>query len=185
MEFFETLLKRHSTRAYQEKSVEEEKLEKIMGAGLHSASARNRQPYQVYVVKDKDLRKRIVETNNKVNFWMKEAAVIMVICIKADKMPDQNTYEHNYLDAGIMTGNMMLAATAQGLGSCPCAAFDKGEVRKVLEISDDLKPILCLPIGYPREDKKGKIDLSKSYEKLAHFLTHYKKRKVKDIFKIK
>ncbi|MDZ7799037.1 MAG: nitroreductase family protein [Patescibacteria group bacterium] len=185
MDFFETLLKRHSVRAYQTREVEDEKLEKIMGAGLHSASARNRQPYQVYVVKNQSLREKIVQANFKANFWMKEAPVIMVICINASKLPNQGTYEHNYLDAGIMTGNMMLTATAQGLGSCACAAFDKDEVRKIIDIPKDLKPILCLPIGYPREDKKGKFDLSKSYEKLAHFLTHYKKRKINDIFKIK
>jgi nitroreductase len=185
MDLFETILKRHSVRAYLDKEVEEEKLQKIMGAGLHSASARHRQPYKVYVVKNKELREGIVNANFAGNFWMKEAPVIMVICVNAQKAAGQEDIGHNYIDAGISLENMMLAATAQGLGSCACAAFNPEKVKEVLEIPRDLKPIICLPIGYFREGRKGLIDLPKDYEKIIRALLHYKEREVKDIFFIK
>lgn len=185
MDFFETILKRHSVRAYLSKPVEEEKLQKIMGAGLHSASARHRQPYKVYVVKNKGLREKIVEGNFAGNFWMKEAPVIMVVCINADKLSDQKDYAHNYIDAGIMIENMMLAAAALDLGSCAAAAFDSDKVQQILNLPKDLKAIICLPLGYPREERKGVIDWPKDYEKLIHALTHYKERKIEDIFIIK
>jgi len=185
MDFFEIILERHSVRAYLDKPVEEEKLQKIMGAGLHSASARNRQSYKIYVVKDKELRKKIIQANFAGNFWMKEAPVIMVVCIKAKKEAEQEDYGHNYIDAGIMLENMMLAATAQGLGSCAAAAFDPEKVRAVLSIPENLKAIICLPVGYPREERKGMIDWPKDYEKLIHALTHYKERKIEDIYIIK
>lgn len=182
MDLFETILKRHSVRAYLSKPVEEEKLQKIMGAGLHSASARHRQPYKVYVVKNKELREGIVKANFAGNFWLAEAPVIMVICVNAQKAVGQEEISHNYIDAGIMIENMMLAATAENLGSCACAAFNSEKVREVLEISIYLKPIICLPIGYPREERKGLIDLPKDYEKLIRILLHYKERELNDIF---
>lgn len=185
MDLLETILKRHSVRAYLDKPVEEEKLQKIMGAGLHSASARHRQPYKVYVIKNKDLREGIVKANFAGNFWMKEAPVIAVICVNAQKAAGQEEIGHNYIDAGIMIENMMLTATAESLGSCPAAAFDPEKVREVLEVPNDLKPIICLPIGYPREERKGVVDLPKDYEKIVHALLHYKERKVNDIFIIK
>jgi len=181
MNFFELIIKRHSVRAYLDKVVEEEKILKIMGAGLHSASAHNAQPYKVYVVQNPELRKKIVQAQHPINFWMKEAPVIFVICVKQKSL---NEIKYDYLDAGIMIENMMLAATKQGLGSCACAAFSSKKVQSILKIPEKLIPILCLPVGYPRE-KQGIIDVTKSYEKLVHALTHYKERKVEDIFIIK
>lgn len=181
MDIFELILKRHSVRAYQDKPVEEEKILKIMGAGLHSASSRNRQPYKVYVVQNPELRKKIIQAQNPINFWMKEAPVIMVICANKNLLPGQGEIKHNYLDAGIMIENMMLAATELNLGSCACAAFNKEKVQKILGIPEKFQSILCLPIGYPRT-KQGAFDLIKSYEKLVHALTHYKTRKIEDIF---
>ncbi|MFH1366976.1 MAG: nitroreductase family protein [Patescibacteria group bacterium] len=182
MDLFETILKRHSVRAYLEKPVEEEKLQKIMGAGLHSASARHRQPYKVYVVKNKELRTAVVKANFAGNFWLKEAPVIMVICIISGEQND-NKYPH--IDSGIIISNMMLAATALGLGSCACGAFDGVKIKKALDLPENITPIICLPIGYPRVERKGMVDLPKDYEKLAHLLLHYKERKVSDIFTIK
>jgi nitroreductase len=184
MNFFELIIKRHSVRAYQDKEVEEEKILKIMGAGLHSASAHNGQPYKVYVIQNPELRNKIVQAQSPINFWMKEAPVIFVICVNRKLLSGQSEFNDNYLDAGIMIENMMLAVTEQELGSCACAAFSKEKVRKVLEIPEKLQPILCLPIGYPRE-KQGIIDFTKSYEKLVHALTHYKTRKIEDIFERK
>ena len=181
MDFFELVLTRHSVRAYQDKPVEEEKLMKIMGAGLHSASSRNRQPYKVYVVQNPELRKKIVQAQNPINFWMKETPAIFVICVNRKLLPGQGEINHNYLDAGIMIQNMMLAVAEQDLGSCACAAFSQEKVQKILGIPEKLQPILCLPIGYPRE-KQGAFDLVKGYEKLIHALTHYKTRKINDIF---
>ena len=131
MKYFETILNRYSVRAYQAKPVKEEKLMKIMGAGLHSASANNRQPYKVYVVQDENIRKKIVRANSPINFWMKDVPVIMVIAVKTTG--DQEEMKERYLDAGIMIANMMLAATALGLGSCACGAYDDNKVRDILK----------------------------------------------------
>ncbi|MFA5069828.1 MAG: nitroreductase family protein [Patescibacteria group bacterium] len=179
MDFFETILKRHSVRAYLSKPVEEKKLKKIMGAGLHSASAHHRQPYKVFVVKEKKLRQGIVRANHPINFWLKEAPVIMVICLAGGKKEDK---KYPLIDAGIMLANIMLAATALGLGSCACGAFKAEKVKKILKLSINLKPIICLPVGYPRNKRKRMIDLSKDYEKLSRALLHYKDKKIDDIF---
>lgn len=182
MDLLETILNRYSVRAYLNKPVEEEKLEKIMGAGLHSASAHHRQPYKVYVVREKKLRMEIVKAQSLINFWLKEAPVIMVICILSG---DQKDCKYPYIDSGIMLSNLMLAATSLGLGSCACGAFDGEKVKKILELPENFKPIICLPIGYPREERKGIVDWPKDYEKLSRALLHYKDKKIDDIFILK
>jgi nitroreductase len=49
---------------------------------------------------------------------------------------------------------MILAAAAEGLGTCWIGAFIEEEVRKVLEIPDGVKPIALTPLGYPAREAK-------------------------------
>ena len=51
MEFLELAKKRFSVRKFEDKPVEEEKLQKIMEAGRVAPTAKNFQPTKVYVIK--------------------------------------------------------------------------------------------------------------------------------------
>ena len=171
--------KRHSVRSYADQPVEKEEIEKICQAGLHSPSARNRQPYRVIIVDQPDLIKKIAKTNDKINFWLQEAPLIFVICVK---MNSEGRDRNKFIDAGIMLQNMMLMATALGLGTCPCAAFSETRLAEVLEVPKGYLPVICLPCGYPAKRSIGKLRKSKIYEKVVHLATHYKGKKVEDIF---
>ena len=56
----ETIKKRQSVRNYQDKEIPEEILQQILEAGRLAPSANNGQPWKFIVVKDKDLRKKLV-----------------------------------------------------------------------------------------------------------------------------
>ena len=47
---------RTSIRKYQNKSVEDDKIEKILQAAMAAPSAGNQQPWEFYVIKDQPLR---------------------------------------------------------------------------------------------------------------------------------
>jgi nitroreductase len=49
LEFFDVIMNRRSIRKYEEKSVEKEKLQRILEAARLAPSAMNRQPYKLYV----------------------------------------------------------------------------------------------------------------------------------------
>ena len=46
----------------------------------------------------------------------------------------------------------MLACRTQGIGSCPVRGFDQDQVSEKLDLKESERPILLLPIGYPKED---------------------------------
>jgi nitroreductase len=58
-----------------------------------------------------------------------------------------------YIDVGTATENMLLAAHVLGLGAGPVTSFNKGAVRVLLNIPDDVDPelIVCLGRSAPRE----------------------------------
>ena len=43
----------------------------------------------------------------------------------------------------------ILAVTTEGLGTCWIANFDSAEVERILELPDDVNPIVLTPLGYP------------------------------------
>lgn len=61
MEFMEVVRSRHSVRTYEDKAVEDEKLELILECGRLAPSARNSQCWDFVVVKNKDTIERIGE----------------------------------------------------------------------------------------------------------------------------
>ena len=58
------------------------------------------------------------------------------------------------VDIEIALEHLMLAATAEGLGTCWIGAFFEEEVKKLLSIPDDVKVVALTPVGYPAGEKK-------------------------------
>jgi nitroreductase len=45
----------------------------------------------------------------------------------------------------------MLACKTQGIGTCPVRGFKQRKIRKKLDLKDSERPILLIPMGYPKE----------------------------------
>lgn len=56
-----------------------------------------------------------------------------------------------HLEAGHVCQNILLQATALGLGAVPVGAFDDGHVRKIINLSGEYVPLYVVPVGYPAE----------------------------------
>jgi SagB-type dehydrogenase family enzyme len=54
------------------------------------------------------------------------------------------------LEAGHAAQDILLEATALGLGAVPVGAFDDATVRRVLELPADRLPLYLIPVGRPR-----------------------------------
>jgi nitroreductase len=52
------------------------------------------------------------------------------------------------VDATIAMDHLILAATAEGLGTCWIGAFRPERLREVLGIPGDLEPVALTPLGY-------------------------------------
>jgi len=48
----------------------------------------------------------------------------------------------------------MLACQNYGIGTCPVRGFETEKLFKNLDLQDDERPILLMPIGYPKERKR-------------------------------
>ena len=148
MEFYEVINKRRSIRAYKKDPVEDSKLSRILNAARLAPTAANRQPYSLIVVKDEETKLKLKDAYSQE--WFFTAPVIVCACALPDdawKRNDGKGYVD--VDVAIAMDHLILAASAEGLGTCWIAAFKPEVVREVLNIPDNMEPLILTPLGYP------------------------------------
>lgn len=148
MDFYEVIRKRRSIRAYKSDPVEEDKLQRILNAARLAPSAANRQPVFFIIVKDSKVKHKLRDAYSQK--WFFTAPIIICACAvsgKAWKSSDGKAYVD--VDVAIATDHLILAASAEGLGTCWIAAFKPKVVREVLNIPEDMDPLILTPLGYP------------------------------------
>ncbi len=82
----------------------------------------------------------------------KEAAGYIYQRKMPEKVEDVIIPDSGYLDLGIAIQNMVIMATALGLGSCWVRLFNQKELHRALGLPDNLVPVVLLPVGYPAQD---------------------------------
>ena len=69
----------------------------------------------------------------------------------AQKYGDQRGSRYVHIEAGHAAQNLLLQATALGLGAVPIGAFNDQEVQQALGLVEDHQPLYLLPVGHPGE----------------------------------
>ena len=151
MEFHDVIRSRRSIRAYRSDPVEEDKLERILEAARRAPSAANRQPVCFYVIREEETRSALLEAYSQQ--WFANAPVIICACSRPEeawRRSDGKSYAD--VDLTIAMDHLILAATAEGLGTCWIGAFKPEPLRRLLGIPDELEPVALTPLGYPDEE---------------------------------
>jgi len=154
MDLFEAIKTRQSVRAYQNREVEDAKLQALLAAVNQAPSAGNLQAYQIYLVRDAGLKQALAKAALDQQS-LTQAPLVLVFC--ADEVRASARYrergEHLYSvqDATVAVAYAQLAATALGLATCWVGAFDEARVARIMELPRGDRPVAMLPIGYAAE----------------------------------
>ena len=154
MEFFEVIERRHSCRSYSEKSVEETKLNRILGVLDRTPSAGGLKAFSVVVISREEEKKRLSEAALGQEF-VAEAPISLVFFAEpeasARKYGERGRRLYAIQDATIAAAYVQLAAVAQGLSCAWVGAFSDEEVKKICGAKENSVPIAIIPIGYGLE----------------------------------
>ena len=152
MDFFAVVQKRRSVRAYAQKTVDEDKLRRLLEAVNQAPSAGDLQAYEVVVVSDPDAKAALARAAHGQDF-ISEAPLVLVFCANAGRSSGQYGRRGADLycvqDATIAAAYAQLAAVALGLSTVWVGAFEPSAVARVV---GGLKPVCIMPVGYPAED---------------------------------
>ena len=161
----ENIAERKSVRKYLNKSVEEDKIDAIVKAGMAAPSGMDRRPWEFVVVTD---REALDSMAAKLPYakMLTNAPLAIVVC------GDTTRSSYWYLDCSAATQNILLAAESLGLGAVWTAAYPYEDrmqvVRKYTALPENILPLCVIPFGYPatQQQPKQKYDEKKiHYEK--------------------
>jgi len=157
MQFEELAKHRFSSRHYQPQPIEREKLLKVLEAARVSPSAANKQPWKFYVFEGREAVMRIAEAYHRE--WLKDAPVVIVACTDHNKSWKRASdgKDHADIDVAIAVDHMTLQATDLGLATCWICNFDADKCRKILDLPENIEPVVILPLVYPSD----KADLNR------------------------
>ena len=148
-----SIFHRVSIRKYQDKPVEREKIEAILRAAMQAPSATNQQPWEFYVVTD---REKLQELSRVTPFsrMVAEAPVAIVPAYRKEvRLPF-----FAQIDMSICMENLWLETDAQGLGGVWLGIAPAEEMMKKVEgiigMPDSLRAFAVFPLGYPAEEKE-------------------------------
>lgn len=163
-DFLQLAVSRQSDRAYDmSRSVEMEKLERILEAARLSPSACNAQPWRFVVITDPELSVKVGKASAGLgmNKFAKEAPIHILVVEESmnvtaflgAKIKDKY---FPLIDIGIAAAHITLAAEYEGLGSCIMGWFDEKEIKKLTGIPVHKRLLLDIVIGYPLKEKRKK-----------------------------
>ena len=148
-----SIFHRISVRKYEQRAVDPEKIEMMLKAAMAAPSACNQQPWEFYVVTDKELIGQLSEASPYAK-CAKEAPVVFVPCFRSEGIAP----EYFNIDMSAAVENLLLEADTLGLGAVWMGISpDEGRmeaVRKVLDIPVNLNAFALVPCGYPAEERE-------------------------------
>lgn len=152
-----SIFHRVSVRKFQEKEVESDKLELILRAGMQAPSAYNLQPWEFYVVRNREVINELSQVSKYLPCAKNAPLVIVSVYRENVRVP-----QYNHINLSIAMENMWLEADSLGLGAvwlgvCP---FEENmlKVDQILHLPQGLRTFALLAVGYPLTEPKAQQD---------------------------
>ncbi|MBE0466166.1 MAG: nitroreductase family protein [Candidatus Desulforudis sp.] len=163
---------RSSIRRFRPDPVPRELLDQLVEAARWAPNAGNLQPWHFYVVTTPDRRRCLAQAALKQDF-VAAAPVCIVVCAEPDRSAshyrERGRTLYCYQDTAAAAQNILLAATAAGLGSCWVGAFHEDRVVACLGIPRGRIPVALIPIGYPDREPENRTH-RRPVEDIATFI---------------
>jgi len=162
------LHERASVRQFADRRIEEDVLDAVLDAGVHSATGAM-QPYSIIVVDDPDDRQKLHDIDGCGQKQIAEAPVVLLFCLDMHRnarwaelrtapFTATSSFEEwwvSFLDVAICAQSICTAADAMGLGSVYIGTvyMHFRELREFFDMPEGVFPVVMVCMGYPREER--------------------------------
>lgn len=150
MELEKVIKERFSCRKFSDKKVDRKVIEEILEAGRLAPTAKNFQPFKVYVIDSEEGLSKV----DKASQCRYNAPVVLLVCGDKDTTYVKNNSPMYVMDCSIVTTHMMLEATNIGVDNIWIELFDNDILKEEFNIPSNLEPVCLLPIGYKVDECK-------------------------------
>jgi nitroreductase len=147
---YEAIVSKRDTRQFEGGPVPEEALRRILQAGRMAGSARALEPVRFVVITGQEQKERVAACGRSTAHLV--AAPLVVAIVLEPEMGVVGaplTHFRGPFDAGRAGQNMMVAAWAEGIGSCPASLHDGEAAGEALGLPEGYTVANCIAFGYP------------------------------------
>lgn len=156
---------RTSTRQFELREIEPEKIQVLLRAGFSAPSALNQRPWEFFVVTNKEILNKLSKASPYAGTVAKAPAAI-VICYRTNI----KAVDFAHIDCAVAAENILLQLESLGLGGVFLAIAPLEDriqaVKQILDLPENLEPFNIIPFGYPKSKRKPK-------DRFDHASVHY------------
>jgi nitroreductase len=156
-DFLDVFYRRRSIRKFTEEPVSREDLINLLKAGMSGPSGMNAQPWEFVVITEKETLTKI-----RKNLMFAKMTAPAAICVLGSKRMQTNKAGDKFWvqDCSAATENILLAATAMGLGAVwigihPVHIFER-QVKSILNLPAGVTPLNLIMLGHPAEEREAR-----------------------------
>lgn len=150
----DAIMKRRSTRKFQERPVEPEKLEAILRAAMQSPTGHNAQDWDFLVITDPETREK-VSNMSKYTVCAKNAPLVIIVMANMDRaVKDEPLW---ICDMGAVCQTILIQAEDEGLGGVWLASYPhEGRMeylKELFSLPENIRPYAVIALGYKQYEK--------------------------------
>jgi len=168
MEFYDVVKNRRSYRVYKTDMPEKDKIERILDAARLAPTWANQQGVHYIVVQEPDNVKALWESIGQNTKFVQAPMFIVGVISEKGSGTNLNGEKYYGVDFGICFEHLILAAAAEGLGTCWIGWFSEEKIKKALNIPKKYKVMGITPLGYPVKPK-SEVTERKSLKEIVHY----------------
>ena len=145
---WQAISRKRAIREFDGRSLEPEHLERIVHAGRHAPSSKNRQRWTFIVCQDREHLRELSAVGPFADHIAGAAVAIALVTPDPGSTTSGRSID---FDIGLAAENMMLAAWELGIGSVPATVYEPELARRLLGYPDDHACEYLLSFGYPAD----------------------------------
>jgi nitroreductase len=142
MDAYQAIVGKRDRRDYDSRPIPEDVLHRILQAGRMAGSSSNSQPFRFIVMRDRAAKEKLAPAGPGTAPLVKAPLAIVVVLEKGRRD----------FDVGRAAQNMMVAAWAEGIHSCPIGLREEAVASAALGLPDTHVAAIGISFGYPAAD---------------------------------
>jgi nitroreductase len=175
MKLLPEIRNRRSIIVFQERGVEQEKIDSLVEAARWAPSCFNKQEWNyVFVSKSDETRGLFEDALAFGNGWAKSAPYIAAVSANPDQACNRNNIPYYAYDLGLSVMSLVIEAEHLGLRVHQMAGYDETRVKTSLSLPDSQRVVVVFALGYEGDVEKIK---DKVTEKIKDKITRSRTRK--------
>ena len=137
---YDAIIGKRDLRLYTDAQIPDDVMRRILQAGRMAGSAKNIEANRLIVVTEQSVQDALAGAGDFAS-WIGSSAAIVGFASPANEL--------RMFDVGRQAQNMMIAAHAEGIGSCPITLNHADRARAAVGLPADWEMPIVITLGYP------------------------------------